>query len=95
MDEYRWQWVGACESCDPPDYAAPPLPEGFTANVSGHMPAELTGKRVVVQLRSGDIDGVEPVSTVTPSGWAADGRQGCRWTLLGVEWDVVAWKLAK
>jgi hypothetical protein len=46
----------------------------------GHCPDEARGRRVIVQLANGTICGTEPVTTVSPLGWAADGKGGCRWT---------------
>ena len=47
----------------------------------GQCPREAKGKRVVVRLNNGSICGEIPITTVTPAGWAADGKQGCNWTL--------------
>jgi hypothetical protein len=51
----------------------------------GHCPTKAAGKRVNVILRNGDEG----------KSWAADGRQGCRWTLTGDDYDIVAWALAE
>lgn len=58
------------------------LPEGFKENTTGKIPRGANGKRVIVYLRNGNLCGVEPVTTVTPPGWAADGKGGCRWSFL-------------
>lgn len=47
----------------------------------GYCPRSAKGKRVIVQLNNGTICGEEPVTTVSPPGWAADGKQGCDWTI--------------
>lgn len=38
----------------------------------GKRPPEAKGKRVMVKLRNGNVCGREPVTTVTPAGWAVD-----------------------
>ncbi|WCT75927.1 hypothetical protein [Novosphingobium humi] len=54
----------------------------------GGMPGMVAGKRVHVRLRNGyDTRNAEPM------GWAADGRSGCRWNLLGSPFDIVEWEL--
>lgn len=55
------------------------LPAGFKPNTTGRMPPEARGKRVAVVLRSGSVI-TEPVNKDTPPGWAADGKNGCRWS---------------
>ncbi len=55
----------------------------------GHCPSEASGKRVRVILRNGTDN-----TKKTPSGWPADGRDGCNWsTKLGPfsieQWEVI------
>lgn len=47
----------------------------------GRCPRAAKGKRVVVMLNNGSICGEEPLSPVTPAGWAADGKHGCNWEI--------------
>ncbi len=56
----------------------------------GKCPRDLKGtaKRIVVELANGRVSGEEPVSTVTPAGWPADGRHGPRWSLAGSPFDI-------
>ena len=56
----------------------------------GYVPAEAVGKRVVVELRNGRICGREPVTTVTPAGWAADTS---RWSLTGEPFDIIGYEV--
>jgi len=62
------------------------LPDGFTPNpFDGNVPAEAVGRRVRVILRNPHGQGLhEPAyadanTQAVPTGWAADGRGGCRW----------------
>ena len=73
----------------------PRIPAGFTEN-TGEQPARTKGKRVIVQLFNGSICGTEPVTTVSPKGWAADGPQKCRWSLTpgGFDFDIRSWRVA-
>lgn len=57
------------------------------------MPERAAGKRVVVELRDGSIQGEKPVTPVSPAGWAADGRNGCRWTLTGSRADIMRYRI--
>ncbi len=59
----------------------------------GHCPREAAGKRVVVRLANGDVCGREPASAATPAGWPADGRQGCRWSRLGLPHDIADYEV--
>lgn len=59
----------------------------------GHLPPDAEGKRVIVELRSGSVCGREPVTSTAPRGWAADGRNGCRWTLLGRPHDILFYEV--
>lgn len=61
----------------------------------GHLPGEAVGKRVRVTLANGMLAGIEPVSTVSPAGWAADGPQGCRWSRTGAPHDIDLYEVIK
>jgi len=61
-------------------------PEGFTLNPGdGTVPADAVGKRVRVILRNPQDEGpreppyADANTQAVPTGWAADGRGGCRW----------------
>jgi hypothetical protein len=78
------------------------IPDGFTLNPGdGAVPAEAVGKRVRVILRNPHGGGLhEPRyadenTQAVPSGWAADGRGGCRWRIGRAHspFDVVAYKV--
>lgn len=73
---------------------AMPKDDGMKPN-PGYCPPEAIGKRVVVELRNGRVCGREPVTTVTPAGWAADGQHGCRWTLTRNSWDIAFYEVLK
>lgn len=57
----------------------------------GRCPRDLVGtsKRVVVELRNGEVHGKEAISAASPPGWQADGRGCCNWTLSGHSHDIV------
>ncbi len=59
----------------------------------GHCPEEAIGKRVIVKLAKGHVEGTEPVTSTSPRGWAADGRHGCRWTRLGHPHDIAEYEV--
>ena len=59
----------------------------------GKCPEEAFGKRVVVELRDGTIAGELPVSPVTPAGWPASGKFGCRWSLTNYKFDIVRYRV--
>ena len=69
-----------------------PTTPGMKMN-HGYIPAEARGKRVIVELRSGRVCGREQVSPTAPLGWAADGKDGCRWSLTGDDWDIVGYEV--
>lgn len=48
----------------------------------GHCPAEAAGKRVRVRLANGQLN--------VETGWAADGRHGCRLSITGHSHDIAA-----
>lgn len=81
--------MNAAVRLDPIELAPGMLPN------PGFCPQSMRDKRVVVQLANGRICGREQVTSTTPTGWAADGRQGCRWTLTGDPFDIVGWQVAK
>lgn len=49
----------------------------------GHLPAEAEGKRVRGTLRNGDAF----------TGWPADGRGACRWSLTGCPFDIAFYEV--
>lgn len=50
----------------------------------GELPPHAKGKRVRVKLRNG----LRPAET-----WAADGRDGCRWSLEGHPFDIAEFEV--
>ncbi len=50
----------------------------------GRLPRAAQGKRVRVKLRNGKMP---------PESWAADGKNGCRWTLTDDPHDIVAYEI--
>jgi hypothetical protein len=73
------------------------LPAGFQPHTTERMPIEAEGRRVAVVLRNGRTI-ADPVNKDTPPGWAADGRQGCRWTHLAPDnpasqFDIMGYKV--
>jgi hypothetical protein len=59
----------------------------------GQIPDDARGKRVIVTLRNGRVCGRDPVGAALPNGWAADGREGCRWSRGNSPWDIVAYEV--
>ena len=53
----------------------------------GHLPSDAIGKRVRVRLAHGGIGACDD-NPMSPPGWAADGRTGCRWTRTGQPFDI-------
>ena len=64
---------------------------GWKENNTGKVPRGARGKRVRVVLVGGG-EGRYDENPMTPPGWAADGKGGCRWTLTESEFDI-AWYL--
>lgn len=62
-----------------------PKIDGMLPN-PGRLPAEAAGKRVIVELCNGII---------SKGDWAADGQNGCRWTLTGNGWDIAFYEVLK
>ncbi len=58
----------------------------------GHCPAEAEGKRVRVRLAHGGIGHTDP-NPMSPPGWPADGRFGCRWTITGSRFDIAEYEV--
>lgn len=58
----------------------------------GHCPPEAEGKRVRVLLANGRI-GATDDNAMSPPGWAADGRGGCRWSLTGSPFDIAQYEV--
>lgn len=52
----------------------------------GFCPVVAQGKRVRVQLWNGNVP-------AGPSGWAADGRNGCCWDLRGLPFDIAYYEV--
>ncbi|WP_173426238.1 hypothetical protein [Sphingomonas hengshuiensis] len=50
----------------------------------GHLPAEAMGKRVNVRLANGSLR----------TGWPADGRGACRWTIEHSPFDIAEYEVA-
>ena len=61
-------------------------PPGFKPN-RGALPNEARGKRVRVIMAHGR-EGSYDNNPMSPPGWAADGKGGCRWTLTGSDSDI-------
>jgi hypothetical protein len=53
----------------------------------GRLPDEAIGKRVRVILAHGGEGAVDP-NPMSPPGWAADGKGGCRWSRTGCRFDI-------
>jgi hypothetical protein len=53
----------------------------------GFLPDEAIGKRVRVRLAHGGIGSCD-TSPMSPRGWAADGKGGCRWSITGSPFDI-------
>lgn len=65
-------------------------------NRTGRCPAEAVGKRVVVELANGKVEGVEPVTAAHAAGWAASAKgknPGCRWSLIGDPFDIAFYRV--
>ena len=58
----------------------------------GHLPEGAEGRRVRVVLANGR-PGRSDDNPMSPPGWAADGRGGCRWTLLGDPFDIAYYEV--
>lgn len=58
----------------------------------GYCPAEAAGKRVRLWLAHGGIAACDD-NPMSPPGWAADGRGGCRWTLTGAPHDIAFYEV--
>lgn len=58
----------------------------------GHLPEEAIGKRVRVRLANGEL-GRSDNNPMSPPGWAADGRGGCRWSIEGQPHDIVEFEV--
>lgn len=58
----------------------------------GRLPPEAVGKRVLVQLRHSGIGKCDD-NPMSPPGWAADGKGGCRWSITGSSFDIAAYEV--
>lgn len=67
-------------------------PAGGMKPNRGVIPSGAVGKRVIVKLRNGHICGRDPVTSVTPAGWAADTS---RWSLTGEPFDIIEYEVLR
>jgi hypothetical protein len=69
-------------------------PKGFKPN-PGKCPKAAEGKRVRVILRhSMEEPPYSDANTqAVPGGWAADGRGGCRWSIINSPWDILFYRI--
>lgn len=58
----------------------------------GHLPPEAIGKRVRVLLANGE-PGRTDNNPMSPAGWAAEGRGGCRWSIEGNPFDIAEYEV--
>lgn len=58
----------------------------------GHLPADAIGKRVKVRLANGQM-GKADDNPMSPPGWAADGRAGCRWSRTDSPFDIAEYEV--
>ena len=56
----------------------------------GKQPEETLGKRVVVKLANGTVQGDKPVNNDSKLGWAADTS---RWSLTGMAFDIAEYRV--
>lgn len=61
----------------------------------GYLPDEARGKRVRVILANGMVPNCDATSATTPPGWAADGREGVRWSRTEAPHDIDQWEIAR
>lgn len=57
----------------------------------GYCPEDAIGKRVRVQLRTGEV--AKDVEGPYPLGWAADGKTGCKWAKTGSPFDILGYEV--
>lgn len=72
-------------------FEQPEPPRGFLPNPS-FCPTLAEGKRVRAHLANGQMGKSDGGSTV-PDGWAADGRNGCRWRITGSDFDIAFYQV--
>lgn len=60
----------------------------------GYCPADAEGRRVRVLLANGAIGACDDGPTSAP-GWAADGRNGCRWSITGHPFDIAEYQVVR
>jgi hypothetical protein len=58
----------------------------------GHLPQEAIGKRVRVLLANGEL-GRNDDNPMSPAGWPADGKNGCRWEIAGLPFDIAEYEV--
>lgn len=62
-------------------------------NSTGEVPRGAKGKRVrVILLGTGEEPRYDD-NPMSPMGWAADGKGGCRWTSTGDPFDITHYKI--
>lgn len=59
----------------------------------GKLPKAAAGKRVRVILERGKATMTEAESDDNPTGWAADGKGACRWSITGHPFDIAFYKV--
>ena len=59
---------------------------------AGYLPLEAEGKRVRVVLANGR-EGATDDNPMSPPGWAADGKGGCRWSRTGQAFDIAQYEV--
>lgn len=67
-----------------------PEPGKEWAGNHGTQPGRTKGKRIEVVLANGSRPSPDPVTPVSPGGWAAD---TCRWTLTDDPFDIAWFKI--
>lgn len=60
----------------------------------GHLPDEAIGQRVRVKLAHGGMGACDQ-NPMSPPGWAADGRGGCRWSITGSPFDIAEFEVIR
>lgn len=60
----------------------------------GKCPPEAKGKRVNVILANGNPSKTySDIDPMLKPGWAADGKNGCRWSITGEPWDIAMYEV--
>jgi hypothetical protein len=58
----------------------------------GWLPEDAMGKRVRVRLADGRLGACDD-NPMSPPGWPADGKLGCRWSLTGRPFDIAEYEV--